>query len=105
MSSAGNTGYKVIRPAANPEPLRGHIGDLPQDALERIMFKLSWNDMHGFTGMIVAAPKLMQDVVGDDLLNRCAVGEGTQAFQEDFEFWHLFRQMRNVQDRARGMRL
>ncbi|KAF9693757.1 hypothetical protein EKO04_008442 [Ascochyta lentis] len=106
MSTSSTTSYKVIRPAANPAVLRGHIGDLPPQVLHRILhWKLLANgELPAVAAFVVATPFLAEQAGGSALLTACGLDWTTVMWQQDVDFWMRFRQLRQEQDREKSAR-
>ncbi|KZM25120.1 uncharacterized protein EKO05_0007265 [Ascochyta rabiei] len=75
MYSSSSSVYKVLRPTANPEPLRGHIGDLPSYVLHRILYwKLLANgELPTIVAFILTTPFLAEQAGGTPLLTACGL--------------------------------
>ena len=103
MSSAGTTAYTILRSATNPEPLRGHIGDLPPDVLLRILrWKLLANgEVPALIAFANATPFLVQLAGAMDLLAVAGLDWTSILWQQDVDFWQKFRKLRRGQKKAR----
>ena len=106
MASSSTTAYTIVRPAPNPEPLRGHIGDLPHIVLHHILvWKLLANgELSAVVAFVVATPFLAEKAGhdgGTNLLAACGLDWTSILWQQDVSFWQNFHRLRRIQNRER----
>lgn len=109
MATSSTTAYTVLRAAQTPEPLRGHIRDLPSGVLHRILlWKLLANgEWPAVVSFVFAAPFLADQAGGEDgieLLASCGLDETNFCYQQDLEISRKFSMLRRSQDRERCAR-
>lgn len=107
MAPSSITAYTALRPAPRPDPLCGHIGDLPHEVIHRILFwKLLANgELPAVVAFVVATPFFAQKAghAGrTDYLVACGLDWTSVLWQQDVNFWQKCYKLRRAQGAKRG---